>query len=103
MSNGTTRVLDPQADPDMQEALSIRQSVSLRVARLSSGTWALFPENGSLLLCRPLLNIWKLTELADAERAERQGRWDRYEAWIAAGQPEARAAVTELTPEDLGL
>lgn len=91
---------------DRQEASSIRYSIGVRVARLTSGWWALWSED---LACLELAEteglLSRLEALAALELQRHLAFWEEAErraaAWRAGESPSGAKATKTL--EDMGL
>lgn len=92
----------PSENPDVQEALSLRYVVGVRLALLESGKIAVFDRDGLKLvieLCieKELADFWNnyLYELLEKDR-------DRIMEYTPA-EPEPKPLATSKSAEDLGL
>lgn len=86
-------------NPDVQEALSIKYVVGLRVARLSSGAWAIYQSSRLVEITTELTSavLERLYKMAETERTERE------EVWRELEEEKVRGTATAMTAEEMGL
>ncbi len=93
----------PSTSPDLQEALSIRYGVGLRLALLSSGNWALWRGGELRIVPAGEMDLSRLTLTAELERLEREKGRKEYERRQEAGWEQPVVVKAGKSLEDMGL